>query len=139
MVEEQTLKTKTSRKNVFIGCGVLVAIFIIVAVSIGTCLGGTTTETTPSAPVGSEAFICVPDLDTAHLAVDEESMDLWTKACVAKDYIGMAQLEASGRVFPVPNGTKVLVIDSSFAIKKVRVLEGDAYGKSGWLPYEWVK
>ncbi len=138
MVEEQTPKTKTSRKKFFILCGVLV-VLIIIGISMGTCPGGTTTETTPSVTIGSEAFIRAGNLDTVYLAVDKQSMDMWAKAGLAKDYIGMAQLEASGRIFPVPNGTKVLVIDSSFTLRKVRVLEGDAYGKSGWLPYEWVE
>lgn len=99
--------------------------------------------TAPSQPkpsdVGSEATIQAPNLNEVYLAIDKETFDLWTKACVAKDYVGMAQLEASGRVFTVPNGTKVLVIDSSFATRQVRVLAGNALGKSGWLPYEWLK
>jgi hypothetical protein len=37
MIEEQIPKTKTNRKNLLIGCGILVAIGIILAVSIGTC------------------------------------------------------------------------------------------------------
>ena len=44
MVEEQPKEAK-KKKNLLIGCGVLVVIVIILAVSIGTCLGGTTTET----------------------------------------------------------------------------------------------
>lgn len=45
MVEESK---KISKKKTAIGCGVLVAIFIILAVSIGTCLGGE--EEAPIAP-----------------------------------------------------------------------------------------
>ena len=46
MAEEQTQKPKTKKKNTLIGCGVLLAIVILIAVGIGTCLGGTpTTET----------------------------------------------------------------------------------------------
>jgi len=114
--------------------GLLLVAILIYSLTLG-C--GGISETTPA--VGSEAFIRVPNLDTVQLAVDKESSEMWIKACVAKDYIGMVELEASGRIFTVPSGTKVLVIDSSFAIRKVRVLEGDAFGKSGWLPYEWVK
>jgi hypothetical protein len=96
-------------------------------------------QTKPSATVGSEATISAPNLDTVYLAVDKDAFDLWVKASVSKDYIGMQELESLGKVFPVPNGTKVLVIDSAFTARQVRVLEGNAYGRSGWLPYEWVK
>ena len=50
MAEEQTKETKTqSKKNILIGCGALVVIIILVAVGIGTCLGGNSTDTsTPS-------------------------------------------------------------------------------------------
>lgn len=100
---------------------------------------GVPSETTAPPSVGSKAVIRAPNLDIVYLAIDKESFDMWTKACVAKDYIGMMQLEASGRVFSVPNNTKVLIIDRNFAIRKVRILEGDAFGKAGWLPYEWLK
>ena len=92
-------------------------------------------ETSPSVGVGSEATICAPDIETVYLAVDKDSFD----ACVAEDYIGMAQLEMLGKVFAVPNGTRVLVIDSDFACREVRILEGDSFGISGWLSYEWLE
>lgn len=116
-------------------------ILLPLAVLIG-CLMfgcGAPSETTAPASVGSEAVIRAPNLDTVYLAIDKESFNMWTKACVAKDYIGMAQLESAGLVFPVPNGTKVLVIDRDTFIRQVRILEGSAFGKSGWLPFEWLK
>ncbi len=127
------------KKKTAIGCVVLLAIVIIIAVVIGTCLAGQPEPSPKPSDVGSEATIQMPNLEVVYLPIDEQALDEWTNACVAKDYIGMAQLEASGRVFTVPNGTKVLVIDSRFATRQVRVLEGDAFGKSGWLPYEWLK
>lgn len=127
------------KKKTAIGCVVLLAIVIIIGVVIGTCLAGQPEPSPEPSDVGSEATIQVPNLEVVYLAIDEQAFDEWTKACVAEDYIGMAQLQASGKVFTVPNGTKVLVIDSSFASIEVRILEGDAIGRSGWIPYEWVK
>ncbi len=43
--EQSMEKPKTNKKNVFIGCGVLVVIVIILAVSLGTCLGGSNGDT----------------------------------------------------------------------------------------------
>jgi len=91
------------------------------------------------ADVGSESIISVPGLNEVYIAVDKEVFDEWIKACNAKDYIGVAQMEALGKLFVVSNGTKVLVIDRHTFSREVRILEGNATGKSGWLPYEWLK
>ena len=115
------------------------SLLIILVILTGVMLTACAAPTPEPSDIGSEATISVPNLDTVHLALNKEALDLWTEACVAKDYIGMAQLESVGKVFPVPNGTRVLVINSAFAVRQVRVLEGNAYGRSGWLPYEWLK
>lgn len=72
------------------------------------------------------------------MAVDEDAFRELTKAAVAKDYLGMADLEVRGRIFGVDQGTRVLPIDSGFAKTKVRILEGKGLGRSGWVPYEFV-
>ncbi len=119
-------------------CTKWVAIGLVISTALLLACATTPTQPKPS-DVGSEATIQAPNLDEVHLAIDKQAFDEWIKACVAKDYIGMLELQASGRVFTVPNVTKVLVIDSSFASREVRILEGDAFGKAGWLPYEWLK
>lgn len=73
------------------------------------------------------------------VAVDEKSEDVVTKASVANDTYGIAELVMNNQAFLVPNCTKVQVIDQSFAIRKIRILEGDQIGKSGWVPMEFVK
>ncbi|MFC2013404.1 FxLYD domain-containing protein [Chloroflexota bacterium] len=56
MAGEQTQKPKTKRKKTLIGCGVLLVIFILIVVGIGTCLGGesdtpgVTEQPTPTPP-----------------------------------------------------------------------------------------
>lgn len=109
------------------------AVVSVILVLLAGCGGSSVSQST-----SSEVKINAP-LDNVYLAVDKESFDLWTKASVAKDYIGMADMESSGKVYTVKNGTKILVIDSKFGARQVRTLEGDNYGKTGWLPYEWVK
>jgi hypothetical protein len=118
------------------------AIILLPLAVVGSCLICVSSSGTPApepTDIGSEATIQAPDLNEVFLTIDKQADDEWTKACIAKDYIGMAQMEAVGKVFAVPNGTKVLVIGSGFATRQVRILEGDAFGKSGWLPYEWLK
>ena len=133
-------------KKIMIGGLVIVALFAFVSWASESEeetgrseRSSTVAETTLPTTVGSEAVIDVPSLDTVFLCVDKEAFDMFLDAALANDSFGVAELEISGRMFGVPNGTKVLIIDSSFATRRVRVLEGYAVGKSGWLPYEWLK
>lgn len=73
------------------------------------------------------------------VAVTEAAFDELTKARAAKDKAGQMQLLTSGKTFMVKSGTKVLVIDSTFAKRKIRILEGEHGGKAGWVGVERVK
>jgi len=70
------------------------------------------------------------------LAVNQYTRDEMIDALEAKDNYGLANLLLSGRVFPVADRTKVLVLDRDWYIVRVRVLEGPYAGKSGWVNYE---
>jgi len=72
------------------------------------------------------------------VAITEEALDELTKAAIAKDSIGYQNVFLEGKAFLVDDYTKILVIEIKFSKEKVRVLEGDYYGKSGWVPTEWV-
>ena len=72
------------------------------------------------------------------LAANEEAFDQMTDASVARDVVGMSQLVAQGRIFPVSLGTRVLVLDPGFFKTQVRVMEGEAFGRTGWAPREFV-
>jgi hypothetical protein len=74
----------------------------------------------------------------AILGISKEAQDKITKASVAKDNVGLAQLVLTGEAFMVNNCTKVKVIDSAMFLRQVRILEGEQFGEAGWLPYEWV-
>ena len=73
------------------------------------------------------------------VAITEDAFKAWTKAKVAKDTHGMAQLMLMGSVFLVERGTRVLVIDSGTFTQKIRILGGGQTGRAGWVPYEYVK
>ena len=61
------------------------------------------------------------------------------KAGRAHDSVGMRQMVITGRVFAVPVGTQARVIDTSFAMRRVRILDGKHKDAAGWLPFEYVK
>lgn len=47
MAEEQTIKAKANKKMGLIGCGLLIAVVIFLAVVISTCVGGGNSTVTP--------------------------------------------------------------------------------------------
>jgi len=77
--------------------------------------------------------------DLVILGVSREAQEKVDKALYAKDTIGIAQLLANGEAFAVDICTKAKIIDSAVALREVRILEGKNMGKSGWLPYEWIR
>lgn len=72
------------------------------------------------------------------LGTSKETYDEFSKAQVADDKLDYLQMLGDGKIFLIPNCTKVKVIDSSFTLKKVRILEGEHLGVSGWMPFEFV-
>ena len=99
--------------------------------------GGTASTTFPQ--VGEVGKIYVEGLDHPLLAVDKRAFDEWVTVCAAGDQHGAAQMHATGKMFAVDNGTRVKVIDIAFGALRVRVLDGDETGKSGWISHEFVK
>lgn len=72
------------------------------------------------------------------LSTTKENYDEFSKTMVAEDNIGYLQMIGDGKLFLVENCTKVKVIDSAFALKEVRILEGEYFGTTGWTAYEFA-
>jgi hypothetical protein len=146
---QEAEKQKKVQNAVGMGC---LAVVLVLMFAFRGCLSGTSgpppgSETrgepaggaSSGASVGSEARLHVDGLDTVMVAVDEQAFDEFTKASVAKDNIGIANLVLSGKLVEVPDNTRVLVVDMGLFRRKVRVLEGTHVGLAGWVPYEWVQ
>lgn len=94
----------------------------------------------PAMPiVGQEAHVWTDGLPEIHLSVDRAARDEWNKSVVANDIIGIRQLIARGRAFPVSDGTRVLVLEQDWFDARVRILEGRQSGRAGWLAHENVR
>jgi len=65
--------------------------------------------------------------------------DDWVNAEVAGDMEGITELVLSGRCFLVKQGERVLVIESSWTLRKVRMRSGPYKGRAGWVYMEAVK
>lgn len=96
-------------------------------------------ETPSIKTIGSRARLLAGKLKAVPICVDQASMDEYIKFAVARDDIGIEELFGQGRVFNVANGAEVLIIEATFASRRIRVLDGDKRGSSGWVPMEWVK
>lgn len=112
---------------------------LIACVLLAACSTDSTTNTAPEIGLGSEVAIHGGKTAT-FVAVDEETLSEMAKAIVAKDETGFDELKLSGRIFPVWNGTKALMIDrGSFGARRVRILEGDDKGRAAWVYESWVR
>ncbi len=77
-------------------------------------------------------FVLVP--------VDEETVEERERLEAANDDVGLSLLIASQRLLLVPTGTKVRVLEArqpQFRCQ-VRVLEGEHYGKTAWVPRKYL-
>lgn len=77
--------------------------------------------------------------DTAFVAADDAAFDELTKAASAGDQVGIRELVRGGRVFLVPQNTRILVIENGVFSVRIRVLDGLQKDKAGWVPAEFVK
>jgi hypothetical protein len=80
---------------------------------------------------------------TVSVARDELALVAVIKAAASHDVEGIALMLRSGELFDVPAGTKVRDLGETHwqgtaergtLVSKVRILEGEHYGKAGWVP-----
>lgn len=123
------------------GCGTLIGVIflggIIISVFSGIFSSGTRNDTTSSPPsvavqVGSDVVLTASSGDVV-VCSSKDAYDQFLKLAVAEDYLGMGQMEAAGRLFRVPSGTKAKIIGTGFEVREVRIMEGKSFGQSGWV------
>lgn len=119
----------------------LLVILLLLAVLTLACWesGSGSSSSSSEADIGDEVRLHGgSDFEWVFVAVDRDAHDELMEVVLSKDEIGGNILLASGRVFLVDDGSKVLVIDRDPYIVKVRILEGPYYGRSGWVIHEAV-
>jgi len=123
------------------GCLLLIigVVFIICISNISNKSSSPGISKTISPTVSEEGRLFTANSKDTAVAVSEQALDELLDAFLAGDKIGYTQMMIAGRWFPVENNTKVLIIDRTFLRRKVRILEGEYYGRSGWVPMEFVK
>lgn len=120
-----------------IALGLIIGIIIIIFISH--C------DSTPNnnshryfVPIGQEATLDSGS-ELVPVATTLAAFDEWIKAQVANDSHGRTKLFASGEVFGVEKGTKVLIIDEVTLRRKVRILNGEKEGLAGWVAVDYIK
>lgn len=73
------------------------------------------------------------------IATNLLDMERLTNAARERNVNTVLYLASRGRVFSVPRGTRVRVIDRVDQGILVEVLSGPAKGKSGWVPFFWIR
>jgi len=118
---------------------VIVMILFIMSMSLSSDSSNNSPELrSETIHIGEEGFLRANDASFVLLGASKESYDAFLDAQIATDSFGTSELLQSGLIFSVPADTKILVIDSTFAMRKVRILEGERIGQIGWVPYEFV-
>ena len=96
-------------------------------------------QTLPRLGVGDIGTIDDGSRSPVPLSSTKDGYDEMAKAGRAHDTVGIRQMVIAGRVFAVPVGTQARVIDTSFTMRRVRILDGEHKDAAGWLPFEYVK
>lgn len=75
------------------------------------------------------------------LVTEKEDWAELSKILQARDWEGIMEMTAAGKAFSATNGARARVLNVSGIIAvmyKVRVLDGENQGRSGWIPAEFV-
>jgi hypothetical protein len=88
--------------------------------------------------VGSDARLFLEGRNSIMVAVDEKAFsDLIDALSSGGDAIdGLIQ---SGKVFTVPNNTRVRILEIAMSKNKVRIIEGEKIMQEGWVHELWIR
>lgn len=117
----------------------LLIVSVVILVILGFCAVcgcGTSSSSPKPSDIGATAKIQYTNDPEILLAVDKAAHEQLGKAFLAKDWAGVQELIVTGKVFSVPQGIKVLVIDRDYGIRKVRIQEGKFINQTGWVVQE---
>jgi len=124
--------------------GVVLAVVGIVSVIMRSGSGargggdGAISKTASDHSPGSEITLYVEGRSSVMVAVDEKTLDELINAMSTRGD-EVQTLINSGRVFTVPNKTRVRIIEADFAKLKVRIIEGNKIMSEVWVPERWVR
>jgi len=94
-----------------------------------------------SSRVGQVASLSAEDDHPfALICVDEQTAAELDKLNAANDDVGLSLLIASQKLLMVGKGTpvRILIAEEMHSYCQVRILDGEHYGKTAWVPLDWL-
>jgi hypothetical protein len=88
---------------------------------------------------GETATLEVKDARTVYVVFDKKDCYDCEVATVTNNHERLDRLVREGKAFTTAPGTRVEVLTESFNQRKIRILDGEAQGRVGWVPFEWLK
>ena len=88
---------------------------------------------------GDPAVLTHPSWQTVPVAIEKGSAHELNQAAESNNRAAVEDLERRGKVFEVPVNTEVRVTGQSFNERHVEIASGPHAGKSGWVPFEWLR
>lgn len=118
------------------GCFPVVVVLIVVLIGLG--IVGSVMDNKPglgpTLTTGQTGLVVCDDTSReTGLAVTSADYDAMVDAAVAHDTYGFAELLLMKKIYMIPCGTKVLVLDMGFHLDKVRIVDGEYAGLAGWI------
>jgi hypothetical protein len=130
----------------------LFSIAVIAVIIIGVIISFSSNQNSQNStvqPVSTSTSISIGDnvildegVSTAKVvivATTQANLDEIIKLSNAGDDLGIAKMIVDGYAFMVDRGTQARIIDTAMYVRKVRIMSGDYYGESGWVPFEFCK
>ena len=128
---------------------VIAVIIIGVIISFSSNQNSQNSQNSTVQPVSTSTSISIGDnvildegVSTAKVvivATTQANLDEIIKLSNAGDDLGIAKMIVDGYAFMVDRGTQARIIDTAMYVRKVRIMSGDYYGESGWVPFEFCK
>jgi hypothetical protein len=124
--------------------GCLRIFLVMAAVVIALAIAGSLIKDKPGAEGSSSAeaerhIVCDETSQGAGLGVTKDDYDALAEANEAHDKYGIAELLSTHRVYGIPCGTKVLLLDAGWTSDKVRIVDGEYAGLAGWISHGKAK
>lgn len=125
-------------------CGVLVfgALGLIVLAIMFRPEGGQAPPPKAGPRVGDVATLELPGANGVWVATTRDDVNPMLDAQNARDMAAIHRLAEAGRVRLYPNGTRVRLIGSGFALRQVEILASEFpedVGRTGWVQAELVQ
>lgn len=129
---------KKKRRSKFSYIYIILGIICLAFLIISNVRTNNTGETRSDLRDGMEAHINT-EAEAVIVATEKKYLDDFFNAKRLNDTYGIGELVMAGKIFDVKNCTKILILNKGVFTTKIRVLEGEKIGMSGWVDTERIK